>query len=471
MPADQGLRSAPVEVDVALVGAGLSGLVAARRLEQRDRSVIVLEADDHVGGRLLNLDITDGVTSEGGGQWIGALHTRMFSLIDELGLSTFATHTDGKTVYMRGGRRHTFDGTVPPMRPLALLDYAQAQLRLERMARAVPVTSPWTAAKAIAWDGTTLGHWLDRNCHLAEARHMFDLGFTLMFAEDPHQISLLKVLHQIRTSGGFDFMLNTEKGAQETRVVGGTQAIAQAIADQLRERVVLDSPVSTIEWAADVVLVRSARVDVRCQRVVIAMTPADADRIDFTPELPTRRAKLQRIWRNGGERKICAVYDRPFWRELGLNGSAVTDLPIAHFVIDNSPPDGSVGILVAFVGTAGAGSGLRWPDAILDERAARREAFVADLVTLFGQEARNVNQYLEQSWISEPWIAGVAGIRTPGVLTCYTDAATAPIDRVHWAGAETSAEFESYMEGAVRAAERVVDEVCALVPANAFGAR
>ncbi|SFW86308.1 flavin monoamine oxidase family protein [Amycolatopsis australiensis] len=444
--------------DFVVAGAGLSGLVTARRLVRRGHSVLVLEADDRAGGRLVNLDAGDGVISEGGGQWIGPKHTAMADLLSELGLKTFPTYTDGRTIYLRGGRRRTYGGTIPPMRPLALLDFAQAQFRLERMAATVPAAAPWRAGKAAEWDSTTLGHWLRRNCRVAEARHVFELGFTLVFAEDLSHVSLLKALHQISTSGGIDFMMNTENGAQETRVAGGTQAVADAIAGELGDRVRLGSPVTSIEQDARGVLVRSAGLEARCRRVVVAMTPADAGRIKFLPELPTRRAKLQRAWRNGGERKICVVYERPFWRDRGLNGSAITDLPIAHYVVDNSPPDATKGILMTFIGTAASGS-FQWTDAVLDNADARRDAFVDDLVTLFGAEARKPERYLEKSWIAEPWIAGVAALRTPGVLTNYTDAATAPVGRVHWAGAETSVEFESYMEGAVRAAERAVAEV------------
>src|SRR5262245_13836462 len=128
-----------MNVDVVVVGAGLSGLTAAHRLDQQGKSVLVLDAKDRVGGRTINLDVAPGVITEGGGQWIGDRHPRIFSLIDELHLSTFKTFTAGKTVYLNHGKRKTFTGTIPPMSPLAILDFTQAQLRLERMAKKVPV--------------------------------------------------------------------------------------------------------------------------------------------------------------------------------------------------------------------------------------------------------------------------------------------------------------------------------------------
>ncbi|MDD7966175.1 flavin monoamine oxidase family protein [Actinomycetospora lemnae] len=449
------------EADVVVVGAGLSGLTAASRLYQRGLSVRVLEADNRVGGRTCDLDVGDGLVTEGGGQWIGARHERVLGLLGELGLSTFGTHTAGDSIYLRRGTRRTFSGAIPPMTLLAKLDFAQAQHRLERMAGQVPAAAPWTATHAVEWDSITLGYWLDEHCHTDESKHLFTLGFTLMYCEDPHRISLLKVLHQIATSGGIEYMFSTEGGAQESRIVGGATRPSTVLAERLGERLVLGSPVTAIEQGSDGVLVRSTRIDVRCRRVVVAMTPADVDRITFAPALPVRRAALQRVWHNGTESKLFAVYRRPFWREQGLDGSAMTDLPVAHYVMDNSPPDGSVGILVTFIGTAGAGPGLTWSDDLLDEPAAREKALVADLVTLFGPEAAHPLQVLEQSWVDEPWIAGCVSTRAPGVLTGYTDAATRPVDRVHWAGTEAAPQFEGYLEGAVRAAERAVDEIVA----------
>lgn len=444
----------PILSDVVVVGAGLSGLTTAYRLRQRGYSVTVLEADDRVGGRIVNLELGDGIVSEGGGEWIGSLHTEMHALIEELGLSTFSTHTTGKTLYAYGDNRQEFDGAIPPMRLLALLDFGQAQYRLELLAKRVPASAPWLAKKAFDLDSSTLGGWLDENCHTSEARHTFETVFELMFAENTRHISLLKALHQIVTSGGLKFMMNTVGGAQETRVVGGTQLITDRLAEEVNGCLILDSPVTSIEQTSEHVMVRSAQTNVAADHVVVAMTPADADRIRFEPRLPTRRSRLQRAWRNGAERKVCAVYEEPFWRARGLNGMALTDLPASRYVVDNSPPDGSLGILTGFIGADPSVAGK-----ILDDPASRRDAFVDELEVLFGPDARNIKDYKEKSWIDAPWISGVAGIRTPGVFTSFTDAAVASVDRVHWAGAEASVEFESYMEGAVRSALRAVSEI------------
>ncbi|MPY80630.1 MAG: monoamine oxidase, partial [Actinophytocola sp.] len=151
--------------------------------------------------------------------------------------------------------------------------------------------------------------------------------------------------------------------------------------------------------------------------------------------------------------------DTPFWRDTGFSGQAMTDLPIAPYVVDNSPPDGSLDILLTFIGTAGSGDGLKWSDAILNDRGARRGAFLNALTTLFGPKAAHPIDYLEKDWIDEPWINGCIATQAPGVITRYTNALSEPVDRIHWAGTETGTTNGGYMDGAVRAAERAAREV------------
>ncbi|GAA5159364.1 FAD-dependent oxidoreductase [Pseudonocardia eucalypti] len=445
--------------DVAVIGAGLAGLTAARELTRSGHSVVVLEANERVGGRTVNVEVAPGVVADGGGQWVGPGQDHILALIDELGLATFDTHIHGRHVYLRDGRRKLFTGPIPPMSRAAFADFAQAQLRLERMARSVPVDRPWAAKRARRWDGTTFGRWIDVNTLTREARRLLTLCFTIVNGEDPHSTSLLLMLSRIASAGGIGHLIEVTGGAQETRVAGGTQLIALTIAERLGDRVVLGSPVTEVVRDGDGALVRSHRAEVRARHVIVAMAPADADRIRFTPELPVRRAALQRKWHNGTESKLFAVYDRPFWRDQGLSGMALTDLPVAGFVIDNSPPDGSLGILLTFVGTAGAGYGLTWSDEILDDPEARRAAFVADLTTIFGPRAAHPVDLLEKDWAHEPWISGCVAARAPGLTTQYTTALTDPVGRVHWASAETATRNEGYMDGAVSEGKRVAQRI------------
>jgi monoamine oxidase len=118
---------------------------------------------------------------------------------------------------------------------------------------------------------------------------------------------------------------------------------------------------------------------------------------------------------------------------------------------DNSPPSGTPGVLVVFADPA------RLPPT----PAARRTAIVDGLRRMFGDRARQVIDYVECDWATVPTIAGCVSPLPPGVLTGYGPALTAPVGRIHWAGTETSAIWNGYMDGAVRAGQRVAGEIVA----------
>src|SRR3712207_9118203 len=93
---DNGTADGPRRVDVVVVGAGLAGLAAARDLLAAGLSVLVLEARDRVGGRVLNHTLQNGAVVELGGQWVGPTQDRVLVLADELGVGLFPTYVEGE---------------------------------------------------------------------------------------------------------------------------------------------------------------------------------------------------------------------------------------------------------------------------------------------------------------------------------------------------------------------------------------
>src|SRR6478735_10240543 len=88
-----------LHADVVVVGAGLAGLTAASDLVAAGREVVVLEARDRVGGRVLNVEI-GGEANELGGQWIAPYQSEAQALIEGLGLELFHSYREGDHVVL-----------------------------------------------------------------------------------------------------------------------------------------------------------------------------------------------------------------------------------------------------------------------------------------------------------------------------------------------------------------------------------
>ena len=300
-------------VDAVVVGAGIAGLVAARKLRQAGRSVIVVEARKRVGGRTLNHAIRGDEVVEVGGQWVGPTQDRVLGLISQLGLETFKTHVDGQNVYSREGSRQTYSGTIPPANPASLGEIAVAIEQLNGMAATVPLDAPWTAPNAFEWDGQTFETWKRANVLTDEARDLLDLAVEAIFAAEPLDISLLFTLFYIHSAGNLNRLIDTAGGAQDSRIVGGSQLICLRLARKLGKRVVkLGRPVEAIRHRRGGVEVATSRETWHAKRVIVAMAPEMASRIRYKPGLPPLRDQLTQRLPMGSVVKCMAVYDEPF---------------------------------------------------------------------------------------------------------------------------------------------------------------
>jgi len=442
--------------EVVVVGAGLSGLRAAQVVADAGRDVVVLEARDRVGGRLLNATLGGGVTADVGGQWVGSDHSRVQRLADELGIGIFPQFGAGRNLLDVGGKRRRYRGTIPRLGPGVLWDIFIARRRIDRMARSVGAEQPWAAERAAELDGETLAEWCERSIRSPLARELIGLAGRTVWGTGPEELSMLHVLFYVASAGSFDKLIDTEGGAQQDRLDGGAQLLPLGLAAALGDRVQLDAPVRRIEQRGNGVRIAAGGIELEAGRVIVALPPAIAARIEFDPALPERRRLLGDRLRPGALTKCMALYEQPFWRADGLSGESVTDIGPVTLTFDSSPRDGSAGVMLGFVGGPEARQLTALPP------GERRAAVLACFERLFGPAAAQPLDYAEQAWAEEEWSGGGPTSNFgPGGWTECGPALREPVDRIHWAGTETATVWSGYMEGALQAGERAAADVLA----------
>lgn len=442
--------------DAVVVGAGFAGLAAARRLTLAGKSVLVLEAQDRVGGRTLNHAIGGGAITELGAGYVGPTQDELFKLANHYGVGTFPVHNIGDNVYFKDGQRFRYPfGGVPPDEALGQ-DLVQVVTKLDAMAREVPLDAPWRAAKAPDWDGQTFQTWRDQNFQTEVARKFFDGILNAIWGFEARESSLLYVLFYIaaagneRTPGTLQRLLGD---AQQSRLIGGTQGLALRIAQDLGPAVVLSTPVRRITSDAAGVQVSGDRMSVSAKSVIVAIPTPLAGRIIYDPPLPFMRDQLTQRMPLGTYIKTEAIYDRPFWRDDGLTGQAsATEGPV-RATIEGSPPSGP-GIMVGFIGGDDARS---WGQRSDQERQA---AVLQSFAKFFGPKALQPRDYLDINWAAQPFSRGdPVPFTPPGVLLGYGDQIRNPVGPIHWAGTETATFWNGYLEGAIRSGYRAADEI------------
>ncbi|MDT5130168.1 MAG: monoamine oxidase, partial [Mycobacterium sp.] len=307
-------------------------------------------------------------------------------------------------------------------------------------------------------DNQSLERWL-RSVHAgASTRDLMAIMSRVTWGCEPKDVSLMHAVRYIKAAGGIGLMLDVEGGAQQDRFPAGTQQIALRMADELGDRVALDSVVERIERTADGVAVHSTTGVTSAKAVVVAIPPAHRRGIAFEPALPEGYSQLAGHWPQGNLSKAYAAYDTPFWRADGRSGEALSDDGQVFITFDLSPSDGGPGILLGF-------TDARTFDPLPAE--ARRDAALGCFAALFGDAALRPIDYVDHCWGTERFApGGPTAAVPPGSWTNYGQWLRKPVDGIFWAGTETADQWTGFLDGAVRSGQRAAAEVDAYLAAR-----
>lgn len=441
------------QVDVVVVGAGMAGLSAARMLARAKKKVVVLEARDRVGGRVKSGTLA-GHTIDVGGMWVGPTQTRLLAMLDEYGIKKQKQFLDGKDIMEFDGKRMVGDREDLLLDPAARAEYDRAIAELNELVASVPIDAPWSMPNAEKLDDMTVEDWIRSHTSNQAVIDYMQIATHSTITAETFQMSFLYFIFYLRSGDNFEAIMRSKGGAQNFIIPGSMHQVAVKVAQELGPAVILSSPVTRVLQDSSGVTVVTAGKSWLAAHAIVAVPLPLSTRIEYSPPLPTARDLLAQRMPMGSVIKWWLAYEKPFWREKGLNGYVFTDRAPSAGFYDASPPEGRPGFLVGFIE---ANHALRWTGHSREER----KKLMVDYVTRFlGPEAANPIDYEDQDWPSDPWSRGCYGaFMFPGVFTTVGKTIREPFGRIHWAGTETATIWTGYIDGAIRSGERAAQEI------------
>ena len=440
-------RMSPEPVDVIVVGGGLAGLTAARRLRGAGRSVHLIEARDRLGGRVHSTRLPKGLTIDLGAQFLADRQSRMQALVKEAGLHLHRVEHKGDALWP-DEPNSPFMRKPPDNVPLSFFEKIDVLLSEDEFERKIKHLDGPSSLALDRQDATTFIRsmtWLSGTADF----FMGAIGDDLCLP--PATISAYELLSQVRGIGG----LEGHGSAEGAYLPGGAGAIVDYLSKDLEGHVVSGAAVQSVAQDADGVRVKTARGTYQARRVILAIPPQLLGPIAITLGLPEHRRRVLADFQLGRVIKTIVQFERPWWRDHGLSGGIRNHRGRFSAVLDASPPDASSGVLIGFTTSRAAGDAA-FAAATEQERIANFTDWLRSVHAVPVPDpiaGRSVN------WAAEPFSLGGYASRRP--IGGWADAPDLfePFGHLHFAGTETANEWRSYMEGAVQSGERAAAQV------------
>ena len=434
-----------VTLDAIVIGGGLAGLSAARRLKNQGASVLVLEARNRIGGRISTEVLPNGQPIDLGAQFVCDAQRRISELVDEVGLTRVQPHVTGDHLFISSNKTTPvrFSEDAMPLPLFGKLDMLIANWRFERVLH--DFRNDISRLDAIS-ASTFLRRLTQNNVTESFISGLIEAEYCVSLDE----ISAYELLEQVSSMGGLSGLSNSDQWFLSE----GTKPLAEHLRTGLGGSSLLNSPAQSIEIKGDRATVETTRGRYSAKHIIVAVPPQLYDKLGLLNVIPPKRSRVLAAYRLGKVIKTLLVFDTPWWRAKGLSGRIQQTGSFFNSAVDCSPPGGRVGILAIFSTSRSARNlGMNHPESVRIRLSMEWLRQVTNTTIPSAIAARSVD------WSADPWsLGGYASVRPLGGWLAVPQL-FAPVGKIHFAGTETATEWRSYMEGALESGERAAQSI------------
>lgn len=440
-------KAGPEYHDFIIVGGGAAGVHMAYLLAEDNHDVLLLEARDRLGGRVLSKEIAKEASVELGAQWQAKNgQTLLDSLVERYQFDRLTTNLRERHTFFENKKAHFSYSDLSHLAWYEKLDVVQLGFRIDSGASRVNIRRPWEGNEHL--DNIVAADWIRQTAYTKAGFEYWNSVVEQGVCASTQLISILEVFQNIATIGGTRQLAH----AEHYYFPAGLQNLLIHHFNQSNVELKLNSALASIDQTrANVVVETSDGQTYEAGNVIIAIPPQVIPTIGFQPPLPAQKRELYSRLLTGQVIKVKAVYSEPWWRELDLNGSIVSTDGLFDITLDVS--HSGLGIMAAIVTSQRSSALLDQPeDKLLD-------AFVDYINEVYGVAKKPISVHCH-AWVKDKnSMGGYASRRVLGDWVRYKDAMNEPFDRVHFIGAETSLAWRGYVEGALRSAQRMYFEL------------